>query len=329
MNKRAIVFGAGGFIGSHLVKRLKLEGYFIKGVDLKLPEFSETYADEFALADLRIPEAVNTVLSGKQYDELYQLGAWMGGAGFVFTGDNDAEIMHNSALININSANYAALHKVKKVFFSSSACCYPWTNQNDINKTPITTENSIYPANPDSEYGWEKIYSERLYQAYARKLYFKIRIARFHNIMGIEGTFEGGKEKAPAAICRKVINSEFDKTNEIEVWGNGQQKRTFLYIDECLEGVIRLMKSDYNKPLNIGSDEIISINRLAEMIINISGRKLIIKNIKDDKPIGVQTRTSDNILIKEILDWQPNYPLRKGLKKLYDWMKDYIYNRNN
>ncbi|HDY87144.1 MAG TPA: NAD-dependent epimerase/dehydratase family protein [bacterium] len=336
MSKTAIVMGAGGFIGSHLVKRLKQEGYFVRGVDLKYPEFSETKADEFLIADLRDPIRVDTVLStrgllrnkaGHPFDELYQLAADMGGAGYVFTGDNDAKIMRDSMLINVNAATYASLHKVKKVFFSSSACVYPWTNQDDITVDPITAESSAYPANPDSEYGWEKLIAERLYKAYERTGLFKICIARFHNIYGPEGTFEGGREKVPAALCRKVIESEFEKTNTIEIWGTGEQKRSFLYIDDCLDRVRRLMFTGENNPVNIGSDEIISINDLGRMIIDISGRKLKIKNIKRGMPIGVQTRSSDNAYIKTIFDLPPVNILHRGIRKTYAWIRDYIDNR--
>ena len=336
MSKEAIVCGAGGFIGSHLVTRLKEEGYFVRGVDMKYPEFSQTNADEFIIADLRDPIRTDTVMTkrgllsnkvGQPFDELYQLAANMGGAGFVFTGENDDKIMRDSALININAATYAALNKIKKVFFSSSACIYPWTNQRDINKDPITAEDSAYPANPDSEYGFEKLFSERMYMACAKNNMFDIRIARFHNIFGPEGGFEGGREKAPAALCRKVIETEFNKEGDIEIWGTGEQKRSFLYIDECLEGIRRLMDTNYNKPLNIGSDEIISINDLAKMIIGLSGRKLEIKNNVNGKPIGVATRTSDNNLIFDMLSWKPNYPLKKGIKKTYKWIKHYIENR--
>jgi nucleoside-diphosphate-sugar epimerase len=274
--KTACVLGAGGFIGSHMVKRLKAEGYWVRGVDLKLPEFDKSLADEFHVVDLRDPNRVSNALFGpyqqavvkdddNSFDEVYQFCADMGGAGYIFTGEHDADVMHNSALINLNVANYASKFGVKKLFFSSSACVYPQTIQEQVNN-PGLHESDAYPVNPDSEYGWEKIFSERLYDSYRRNYGLNIRIARFHNIFGPEGTYKGGREKAPAAICRKVAESIF----EVEIWGDGNQTRSFLYIDECIEGVRRLMESDVHEPVNIGSDEMVSINQLAALVIRKS-----------------------------------------------------------
>jgi nucleoside-diphosphate-sugar epimerase len=271
-NKTALVCGAGGFIGSHLVKRLKREGYWVRGVDLKYPEFDNTQADDFLIGDLRdsliCREAVN-----QSFDEVYQLAADMGGAGFVFTGDNDADIMHNSALINLNMIEASYKRNVKRIFYSSSACMYPEYNQMDPDN-PKTAEDSAYPADPDSEYGWEKLFSERLYLAFYRNYGMEVRIARFHNIFGPEGSWRDGREKAPAALCRKV--AETPDGGEIEMWGDGKQTRSFLYIDECLEGVRRLMESDFTGPVNIGSEEMVTINELAEMIMDIAGKKLVV-----------------------------------------------------
>lgn len=317
-NKTALVCGAGGFIGSHLVKRLKREEYWIRGVDLKYPEFDKTQADDFLIGDLRDPlicrEAVN-----QSFDEVYQLAADMGGAGFVFTGDNDADIMHNSGLINLNMIEASYKRNVKKIFYSSSACMYPEYNQMDPDN-PKTAEDSAYPASPDSEYGWEKLFSERLYLAFYRNYGLEVRIARLHNIFGPEGSWRDGREKAPAALCRKV--AETPDGGEIEMWGDGKQTRSFLYIDECLEGVRRLMASDFIGPVNIGSEEMVTINELAEMVMDIAGKKLTIKHISG--PLGVRGRKSDNALIKEKLGWAPNYPLRDGLRKTYAWIKEQV-----
>ena len=316
--KTALVCGAGGFIGSHLVKRLKREGYWVRGVDLKYPEFGETEADDFVIGDLRDPQICRAVVDQKFY-EIYQLAADMGGAGYVFSGENDADIMHNSALINLNILEAMQRRNCKKVFYSSSACMYPEYNQMDPDN-PKTAEDSAYPANPDSEYGWEKLFSERLYLAFQRNYGFEVRIARFHNIFGPEGTWTGGKEKAPAAFCRKVAEAE--DGGEIEMWGDGKQTRSFLYIDECLEGVRRLMESDFSGPVNIGSEEMVSINQLAEMIMDIAGKNLTIKHIPG--PLGVRGRNSDNRLIKEKLGWEPNWPLRKGLEITYKWINEQV-----
>jgi GDP-D-mannose 3', 5'-epimerase len=319
-DKKAIVLGAGGFIGSHLVKRLREEGYWVRGVDLKYPEFSPTEADDFIIGDLRDPYLCRQVLDYK-FDAVYQLAADMGGAGFVFTGDNDADIMHNSATINVNMVDACYKRNIKNIFYSSSACIYPSYNQLDPDN-PKCSEDSAYPAEPDSEYGWEKLFSERLYLAYHRNYGMNIRIARFHNIFGPEGVWCGGREKAPAALCRKVIEAE--DGSSIDIWGDGKQTRSFLYIDDCLEGVLRFMNSEFIGPVNIGSEEMVSINQLAEMIINISGKKLGINNISG--PLGVRGRNSDNRLIKEKLGWMPDYPLKKGLEKTYIWIENQIKN---
>ena len=276
MDKKAIVMGDGGFIGSHKVKRLKKEGYYVKGVDLKEPEFSNTEADDFIIGDLRDPKLVADIIDS-DYDELYQFAADMGGAGYIFTGENDANVMHNSAIINLNVADECVKKGVKKVFYSSSACMYPAYNQEDP-ENPKCNEDSAYPAMPDSEYGWEKLFSERLYFAFNRNYKLNVRIARFHNIFGPEGTWDGGKEKAPAAMCRKAALAK--EGESIEVWGDGKQTRSFLYIDECIESVRRLMNSNFMGPVNIGSEEMISINNFAQMAIDISKKNISIKNIE-------------------------------------------------
>ncbi len=314
MSKTALVCGGGGFIGSHLVKRLKKEGYWVRAADLKKPEFSKTVADDFMVGDLTDPRFVEKVVD-QPFDEIYQLAADMGGAGYIFTGDHDADVMHDSALINLNMAHRSVEAKVKKIFYSSSACMYPERNQLDPDN-PNCAEDSAYPADPDSEYGWEKLFSERVYLSYHRNYGLNVRIARFHNIFGPEGTWEGGREKAPAAICRKV--AETKDGGEIEMWGDGKQTRTFMYVDECLEGVRRLMESDFTGPVNIGSDEMVSINELAEMAMKIAGKKLKIKHI--DGPLGVRGRSSDNRLIKEKLGWQPTAKLEDGLRSTYIWI---------
>jgi len=312
--KKALVCGAGGFIGSHLVRRLKKEGYWVRGVDLKYPEFSPTAADDFIIGDLR-DMAICAHVTDQYFDEVYQLAADMGGAGYVFTGDNDADIMHNSAKINLNMLESCYKRNIKKIFYSSSACIYPEYNQRDP-ENPKTAEKTAYPANPDSEYGWEKLFSERLYLAFHRNYGIDVRIARFHNIFGPEGSWCDGREKAPAALCRKVTEAE--DGGVIEMWGDGKQTRSFLYIDECIEGVRRLMNSEYIGPVNIGSEEMVTINQLAEMIMEIANKNLRIKHIPG--PMGVRGRNSDNKLIREKLGWEPNFPLKKGLKKTYDWI---------
>ncbi len=317
--EKAIVFGAGGFIGSHLVTALKEQKKWVKGVDLKYPEFSKTNADEFEIGDLRDSVFVEQVLNAP-YEEVYQLAADMGGAGFIFTGENDADVMHNSATINLNTLHYACKAGVKKVFYSSSACIYPEFNQLDPGN-PVCTEDSAYPAQPDSEYGWEKLFSERLYFAFKRNYGINVKVARFHNIFGEEGTFRGGREKAPAAICRKVAQAE--DGSAIEIWGDGMQTRSFLHISECLKGIFKLMESeDFHGPVNIGSDEMVTINRLAEIVIHISKKKLALKHI--DGPLGVRGRNSDNNLIKAKLNWSPEKPLAEGLKVTYDWIKKQV-----
>lgn len=314
--KRILVCGAGGFIGSHLVKRLKEEGNWVRAVDLKYPEFSKTQADEFIVGDLREQKVCDLVIDSS-IDEIYQLAADMGGAGYIFTGENDANVMHNSALINLNIVEECRKKKIKKVFYSSSACMYPLHNQLDP-ENPNCSEASAYPANPDSEYGWEKLFSERLYLTYYRNYGLEVRIARFHNIFGPEGTWKGGKEKSPAAICRKVVNAT-DNT-EIEIWGDGKQTRSFLYIDECIEMVRRLMDSNFTGPVNIGSEEMISINDLAKMVIEISGKKLNIKNIPG--PLGVRGRNSDNKLYLEKIGWTSQKTLKEGIEQLFIWIKE-------
>jgi len=311
--KRILVNGAGGFIGGHLVKRLKAEGFWVRAVDLKRHEYAEPPADEFIVGDLREQDLARVVVDG--VDEIYQLAADMGGAGYIFTGEHDACVMHNSATINLNTLEYGTKAGVKKFFYSSSACIYPEHNQLDPDN-PECSEASAYPAAPDSEYGWEKLFSERLYLSYMRNYGVQVRVARFHNIFGPEGTWTGGKEKAPAAVCRKVAQAS--NSGEIDIWGDGLQTRSFLYIDECLEGVRRLMESDFTGPVNIGSDEMVTINQLAELAMEIAGKKLAIRHIKG--PQGVRGRNSDNRLISEKLSWRPTRPLREGLEKTYKWI---------
>jgi nucleoside-diphosphate-sugar epimerase len=311
--KRILVNGAGGFIGGHLVKTLKAEGYWVRAVDLKKHEYAEPPADEFLIGDLRDQEVARVVV--QDIDEVYQLAADMGGAGYIFTGEHDAEVMHNSATINLNTLEFGCRAGVKKFFYSSSACIYPEYNQLDPDN-PKCSEESAYPAAPDSEYGWEKLFSERLYLAYMRNYGVQVRVARFHNIFGPEGTWAGGKEKAPAALCRKI--AEAPEGGEIEIWGDGLQTRSFLYIDECLEGVRRLMESSFTGPVNIGSEEMVTINRLAELIMEIAGKQLRIRHIPG--PLGVRGRNSDNHLIAEKLNWKPSRSLREGLEKTYDWI---------
>jgi len=318
--KKALVLGAGGFIGSHLVNKLKSEGFWVRGADLKNPEFSPTGADDFIIGDLREQEVCRRVLD-QNFDQVYQLAADMGGAGYIFTGENDANVMHNSVLININIVELCVKHKVGKVFYSSSACMYPEHNQMDPDN-PKCNEDSAYPANPDSEYGWEKLFSERLFLAFQRNYGLQARVARFHNIFGIEGTWQGGKEKAPAAICRKVAMAE--EGSYIEIWGDGKQTRSFLYVDECVEAVRRLVESDFSGPVNIGSEEMISINDLAKMVIEISGKNISISNIPG--PTGVRGRNSDNKLIGEKLGWQPSRPLREGMERTYKWISAQVAN---
>lgn len=315
----AVVMGAGGFIGSHLARRLRSEGYYVIGADLKYPEFSETACNEFHMTDLRYLENVERLLQFG-VTEVYQLAADMGGAGYVFTGENDAHIMHNSAMINLHVAKRASKIKAK-VFFSSSACMYPAYNQTDPNN-PNCAEVSAYPAAPDSEYGWEKLFSERLYMAFRKNHGLDVRIARFHNIFGPEGAWKGGREKSPAAICRKV--SEVNDWDWISIWGDGEQTRSYLYIDECLEGIRRLMEaSEFYEPLNIGSDEMVTINKLVEIVADIAGKHIRINHTVG--PLGVRGRCSDNTLIKEKLRWAPNYSLRRGLENTYPWIDKLVH----
>ena len=321
--KRTLVCGAGGFIGGHLVKRLKKEGYWVRGVDIKHHEYLKSQADDFVKGDLRDPKVVKKVIN-QPFDELYQLAADMGGAGFVFSGENDADIMHNSAMINLNVVEASVKAKVKKIFYSSSACMYPERNQMDPDN-PNCAEDSAYPAEPDSEYGWEKLFSERFFLAASRNYGLNVRIARFHNIFGPEGSWKDGREKAPAAMCRKV--AETSDGGEIEMWGDGEQTRSFLYIDECLEGVRLLMESTFQGPVNIGSEEMVSINHLAEMAMDIAGKKQSIKHIPG--PLGVRGRNSDNRLIKEKLGWAPNIPLQTGMEITYKWIEEQVLAHKN
>jgi nucleoside-diphosphate-sugar epimerase len=324
--KTALVCGAGGFIGSHMVKRLKKEGYWVRGVDLKKPEYSPSEADHFVVGDLRNPEVVSRVTFAPNQSDIYsghgsfdlviQMAADMGGAGYIFTGDNDANVMHNSALVNLNMVYYCTKNKVKKILFSSSACAYPEHIQ-DREDSAALKESDCFPANPDSPYGWEKIFSEILFDSFRRNYGLDVRICRFHNIFGPESCYNNGKEKAPAAVCYKVASAE--EGGEVEIWGDGKQTRSFLFIDEAVEGVMRLLDGDYVHPVNIGSNEMIAINDLAKMVIDISGKNLSIKNVESNA-IGVRGRNSDNTLIEEKLGWKPSRPLREGMEKLYNWI---------
>ena len=335
MTKTALVCGAGGFIGGHMAKRLKEEGYWVRGVDLVPNEFMdmEEVCDEFIIGDLRNPMLVSNVVfapnqtaeSDKEnsFDVIYQFAADMGGAGFIFTGENDADIMHNSAQINLNIAHEAMKKSVKKVFYSSSACMYPEYNQMDPDN-PKCSEDSAYPAAPDSEYGWEKLFSERLYFAFAKNYGLDVRVARYHNIFGPQGTWTGGREKAPAAFCRKAAESP--DGSSIEVWGDGSRTRSFLYIDECIEATRRFVDSDFQGPVNIGSEEMITIQNFAKMAIDISGKNLSINNV--DGPLGVHGRNSDNKLFKEKVGWEPTQKLRTGMEKTFNWIKQQVEKHN-
>lgn len=318
--KTALVCGAGGFIGSHLVKRLKREGYWVRGVDLKYPKFSPTEADDFVIGDLREQSVVRRVID-RGFDEVYQLAADMGGAIFVFTGENDAEIMHNSALINLNVLDESHKRNVKKIFYSSSACIYPESAQEDPDVEGLK-ESVAYPADPDSEYGWEKLFSERLYLAYKKNKGMNVRIARFHNIFGPEGSWNDGREKAPARFCKQVADTKYGIGSEIGVFGDGLQTRSFLYIDECLEGMRRIMDSEYSEPINLGSDEKISMNDFIAMISDIAGTPVNLTH--SPGPTGVRGRNSENTKIKEVLGWAPDYALRKGMEKTYAWIESQI-----
>lgn len=314
--KQVLVCGAGGFIGSHLVRFLKGEGSWVRGVDLKFPEFGKTPADDFMIGDLRDPSTCRAVVDRK-FDEVYQLAADMGGAGFVFTGENDADIMHNSALINLNMLEACHRRNVQRIFYSSSACMYPEHNQMDPDN-PNCAEDSAYPANPDSEYGWEKLFSERLYFAFGRNYGMTVRVARYHNIFGEDGTWRAGREKAPAALCRKIAVASQDA--EIEIWGDGLQTRSFLHVDECVEGTVRLMRHpEFEGPVNIGSEEMVTINHLAQMIADVAEKRIKLRHIPG--PLGVRGRNSDNRLIMEKLGWAPTEPLRDGLRRTYAWIE--------
>jgi nucleoside-diphosphate-sugar epimerase len=340
--KKILILGGGGFIGGHLAKHFKSQGHWVRIVDIKEHEYfnHEEICDEFIVGDLTEPMLVSRIMFApnqescdnkeKSFDEVYQLAADMGGAGYIFTGENDANVMHNSALINLNVAKEAVLKSVKKIFYSSSACMYPEHNQLDPNN-PNCEESSAYPANPDSEYGWEKLFSERLYFAFMRNHGLNVKVARFHNIFGPQGTWKGGKEKAPAAMCRKA--AETPDGGVLEVWGDGQQTRSFLYIDECIEAVVRLMESDFMGPVNIGSEEMVSINQLAKMAIELSGKNIKIKNIYGDEfiekyghkcPLGVKGRNSDNNLYRNKIGWVVSEPLFIGLEKTYNWIEKLI-----
>jgi nucleoside-diphosphate-sugar epimerase len=352
LGKKILVLGGGGFIGGHLSKRLKEEGNYVRVVDIKSHEYftPEEMCDEFLTYDLRDPQNVKSVIKLEThkngimpfsylkqpyceqipFDEVYQLAADMGGAGYIFTGEHDADVMHNSAMINLNVAKECVETGVKKIFYSSSACMYPEHNQLDPNN-PNCEESSAYPANPDSEYGWEKLFSERLFLSFHRNYGLNVRIARFHNIFGPMGTWKGGKEKSPAAMCRKAAESK--DGDVIEVWGDGQQTRSFLYIDECIEAVLKLMDSDFIGPVNIGSEEMITINQLAKMAITFSKKDLYIKNIEGEEfkekygfncPLGVKGRNSDNRLYKEKIGWEVSQPLSVGLEKTYQWISSQL-----
>jgi GDP-D-mannose 3',5'-epimerase len=321
--RSALVCGAGGFIGNHLVSRLKRDGFFVRGVDLKFPEFSRTDADDFVIGDLRERVLCDSVVD-RHFDEVYQLAADMGGAGYIFTGENDAEIMHNSVQINLNMLRACSQRNVRRIFYSSSACVYPEHNQRDPDN-PKTAEHTVYPAAPDSEYGWEKLFSERLYLAYHRNKGMEVRIGRLHNIFGPLGSWNNGREKAPAALCRKI--AEAPDGGEIEIWGDGKQTRSFLYIDECLEGTVRVIRSTDTGPFNIGSEEIVTINGLAKTIMAIAGKKLRIRHIPG--PLGVRGRSSDNTLIREKLCWSPSDTLRTGVLKTYAWIAQQVEDRRS
>ena len=340
--KTALVLGAGGFIGNHMVNRLKSEGYWVRGVDIKRPEYDKSAADHFVIRDLRHQREVSELIGfagcnrdpyqtfalqfDLPFDEIYQFAADMGGAGYIFTGEHDADVMHNSAIINLNlldavrDFNQHYKCNQTKIFYSSSACMYPEHNQLDTTK-PNCEESSAYPANPDSEYGWEKLFSERLYLAYNRNYDIPVRVARFHNIYGPLGTWDGGKEKAPAAICRKVIT----ENKNVEVWGDGEQTRSFLYIDDCIDAVRLLMQSDFMGPVNIGSEEMVTINKLVEHAMSVRNKKLDIVHIPG--PLGVRGRNSHNKLIEEKLGWKPKYSLRDGITLTYNWIENEVYKK--
>ena len=324
--KTALVCGAGGFIGGHLVKKLKRQGFWVRGVDLKFNEYAETEADDFVIGDLREQAFCRSIVD-RRFTEVFQLAADMGGAGYIFTGEHDADVMHNSATINLNVLDACHKRRAERIFYSSSACMYPAYNQEDP-ANPLCSEGSAYPAAPDSEYGWEKLFSERLYLAYRRNYGVQSFVARYHNIFGPYGTWTGGKEKAPAAICRKVAMAH--SGDEIEVWGDGLQTRSFLYIEECIEGTLRLIRSgsltganQFAGPVNIGSEEMVSINQLVDMVADIAGKRIHKKHIAG--PQGVRGRNSDNRLIKQKLQWAPSLPLRAGLEETYAWIDAQVH----
>jgi nucleoside-diphosphate-sugar epimerase len=316
--KLALVCGAGGFIGSHLVRRLKNEGFWVRGVDLKFPEFGETEADDFVVGDLRRQDLCQSVID-RRFDEVYQLAADMGGAGYIFTGEHDADVMHNSASINLNVVDICHKRNIKKIFYSSSACMYPAYNQEDP-QNPKCSEDSAYPAAPDSEYGWEKLFSERVYLSFRRNYGMETHIARYHNIFGPQGTWDGGKEKAPAAVCRKIAKAK--SGDAIEIWGDGEQTRSFLYVDECVEGSTRLLRSNFAGPVNIGSEEMVTINQLVDIVADIAGKQIEKNHIPG--PLGVRGRNSDNKLIREKLNWEPHTRLRAGLEVTYSWIESQV-----
>tara|TARA_B100000989_G_scaffold143755_1_gene107124 strand:+ start:13159 stop:14175 length:1017 start_codon:yes stop_codon:yes gene_type:complete len=334
--KTALVLGGGGFIGAHMVSRLISEGYWVRAVDLKYPDYGESLANEFVIADLRDAQKVSELIKLSNsagdfgFDEIYQFAADMGGAGFVFSGENDSEIMHNSATINLNlldsQAKFNSIIESNetKIFYSGSACMYPEHNQLDPNN-PDCREESAYPAAPDSEYGWEKLFSERLFFAYSRNHGIPVRVARYHNIFGIEGTWDGGREKAPAAMCRKIAMAI--DGGEIEIWGDGDQTRSFLYVDECIEATRRLMDSDFQGPVNIGSEEMVTINELAAITAKVAGKEIKLNHIPG--PLGVRGRNSNNDLIKEKLSWNYEMTLEQGIKKTYSWIKKQIEAKGN
>ena len=315
MPKTALVCGAGGFIGGHLVRRLKREGFWVRGVDLKFNEYAETEADDFAIGDLRDQAFCRSIID-RSFSEVYQLAADMGGAGYIFTGEHDAAVLHNSAIVNLNVLDACYKRRAERMFYSSSACMYPAYNQEDP-LNPLCSEDSAYPAAPDSEYGWEKLFSERLYLAYRRNYGVPTFIARYHNIFGPYGTWTGGREKAPAAICRKIAMAT--SGDAIEVWGDGEQTRSFLYIDECIEGTLRLMLSNFPGPVNIGSQEMVTINQLVDLVADIAGKRITKTHVAG--PQGVRGRNSDNRLLQATLRWQPSLPLRTGLEQTYQWIE--------
>ena len=326
--KSALVCGAGGFIGSHMVRRLKKEGYWVRGVDLKYPEFSETEADEFIIGDLT-DDALALNVCNRSFDEIYQFAADMGGAGYLFTGENDANIMHNSIQINLNILRAASITSIDttKVFYSSSACVYSELNQEDVDNID-TSEASVYPAQPDSEYGWEKLFSERLYFAFAKQYGLDVKVGRYHNVFGPEGTWDGGKEKVPAAMCRKVAEAP-DVGGNVEVWGDGEQTRSFLFIEEAIEATYRLMQSDWSGPVNIGSEEMVSINQLVDIVAEVAGKPIRRVHKIDANCIGVKARNSNNNLIRKMLEWDYEMTLKEGISRTYEWINEQVKERNN